>query len=88
MPKMDKESVREKFDELKSSYHDLSKSGKVSPELRVIIDGLILLMDIVISICDAGHGVKLGGESPLRAVLKRFVSLGKGTFARVCHEGS
>ncbi len=47
---MDKESVREKFDELKSSYHDLSKSGKVSPELRVIIDGLILLMDIVISI--------------------------------------
>ena len=50
MPKMDKESVREKFDELKSSYNDLSKSGKVSPELRLIIDGLILLMDIVISI--------------------------------------
>ena len=26
----------------------------------------------------AGHGAELGGESPLRAELRRFVSLGKG----------
>jgi transposase len=36
----------------------------------------------------AGHGAKLGGESPLRAELRRFVSLGKGVHREVESEGS
>ena len=36
----------------------------------------------------AGHGVELGGESPLRAELRRFVSLGKGVHREVGSEGS
>jgi len=52
------------------------------------IAGVLGDREFIGKVCDAGHGVKLGGESPLRAVLKRFVSLGKGTFARMCHEGS
>ena len=47
---MDKESVRKSFEELRSKYNNLSKKGKVSSELRVIIDGLILLMGVVIAI--------------------------------------
>jgi len=31
----------------------------------------------------AGHGAKLGGESPLRSDLRRFVSLGKGVHREV-----
>ncbi len=38
--------------------------------------------------CDAEHGIKLGGESPLRADSKRSVSLGKGNLVRDCHGGS
>ena len=41
-----------------------------------------------IQLCDAGHGAKLGGESPLWADLKRSTSLGKGTPVKECHEGS
>jgi K+-transporting ATPase ATPase A chain len=36
----------------------------------------------------AGHGAKLGGASPLRAELRRFVSLGKGVHREVESEGS
>ena len=38
--------------------------------------------------CVARHGVKLGGASPLRAELRRFVSLGKGVHREVESEGS
>jgi len=36
----------------------------------------------------AGHDVKLGGASPLRAELRRSVSLGKGVHREVESEGS
>ena len=32
----------------------------------------------------AGHGVKLGGESPLWGVLKRSISLGKCITVKCC----
>jgi Ser/Thr protein kinase RdoA (MazF antagonist) len=40
-----------------------------------------------LSMC-AGHDVKLGGASPLRAELRRSVSLGKGVHREVESEGS
>jgi hypothetical protein len=36
----------------------------------------------------AGHGAKLGGESPLQAELRRSVSLSKGVHREVESEGS
>ena len=36
----------------------------------------------------AGHGVELGGESPLWAELNRSISLGKGVYREVESEGS
>ena len=50
MALMDKQSVREQFDCLKSNYNELSKAGKVSPESRVIFNGLIMLMEVILSI--------------------------------------
>jgi hypothetical protein len=44
-------------------------------------------IELILEMC-AGHGAKLGGESPLRAELRRFVSLGKGVHREVESEGS
>ncbi len=50
MATMDKQSVRDEFDHLKSDFNALSKGKKVSPELRVIVNGLIILMEVILSI--------------------------------------
>lgn len=50
MASMDKSSVREEFYSLKSDFSKLSKGKKVSPELKVIVTGLIMLMEVVLAI--------------------------------------
>jgi transposase len=50
MSVMDKQSVREEFDRLKSNFHDYAKANKISPEIETIVSGLILLMDVILSI--------------------------------------
>ena len=47
---MDKSSVREEFDRLKADFKALNKAKKVSTELRVVVNGLILLMEVILSI--------------------------------------
>jgi transposase len=47
---MDKQSVREEFDQLRSDFKTLSKTKKVSPELKVIVNGLIMLMEVILAI--------------------------------------
>ena len=47
---MEKQSVREEFDRLKSDFIVLKKSKKVSVEISVIFNGLIMLMEIILSI--------------------------------------
>lgn len=50
MATLDKQSVREEFDRLKSDFKALSKGKHVSTELRVIVNGLIMLMEVILSI--------------------------------------
>ncbi len=50
MAVMDKKSVREEFDRLKSDFSNLSNGQKVSPEITTIVSGLIILMEIILSI--------------------------------------
>jgi len=50
MAAMDKQSVREEFDRLKSDFKALSNTKKVSPELKVIVNGLIMLMEVILAI--------------------------------------
>ena len=50
MAVMDKQSVRKEFDRLKSDFNALSKTKKVSTELKIIVNGLILLMEVILAI--------------------------------------
>ena len=47
---MDKQSVREEFERLKSDFNTLNKAKKVSPELCVIVNGLIMLLGVILAI--------------------------------------
>lgn len=47
---MDKQSVRDEFDRLRSDFKTLSKTKKVPPELKVIVSGLIMLMEVILAI--------------------------------------
>jgi len=50
MPIMDKQSVRKEFDRLKSDFSDLTKRNTVSPDLRIVVNGLIMLMEVILAI--------------------------------------
>lgn len=50
MATMDKQSVRDEFEQLKSDFNALNKTEKVSPEVRVIVNGLIMLMGVILAI--------------------------------------
>lgn len=47
---MDKHSVREEFDKLKSQFNALNEANKVSDETQVVVHGLIMIMEVVLSI--------------------------------------
>ena len=48
MPSINKESVREQFDKFKTEFAALKKSGKVPSETRILIKGLLMLMEIIL----------------------------------------
>lgn len=50
MPTMDKQSVRKEFDRLKSDFSTLTKTKKVSPEIQTIVNGLIILVEVILAI--------------------------------------
>jgi transposase len=50
MSTMNKESVREEFNRLKSDFTTIQKNKKISAEVGVIVNGLIMLMEIILSI--------------------------------------
>ncbi len=50
MATMNKSSVREEFDRIKSDFNALSKAKKVTPEINVIVKGLLILMEVMLAI--------------------------------------
>ncbi len=50
MASIDKQSVRSKFDEIKSNFQEQVDSGKVNPEVSAMFNALIMLFEIVLSI--------------------------------------
>ena len=50
MAVMDKQSVRKEFDRLKSDFNALSKTKKVSSELKIIVNGMIMLIEVILAI--------------------------------------
>jgi hypothetical protein len=50
MPTINKQSVREEFDRLKSEFEKLSKNKKMSPEAVTLFSGLMMLLNLMFSI--------------------------------------
>lgn len=50
MAVMDKKSVRDEFDRLKSDFSKLSSGKKVAPEIKTLVNGLFILMEVILSI--------------------------------------
>ena len=50
MASIDKQSVREEFNKIKSQLEDLEKRKKVSSELSVLVGALIMLMELMLAI--------------------------------------
>jgi len=50
MATIDKQSVREEFDKIKSSFQEQVDAGKVSSEVATLVNTLIMLFNIVLSI--------------------------------------
>ena len=50
MATIDKQSVRNEFDKIKSSFQQLVDSGKVTAETKAVVDALFLLVTIILSI--------------------------------------
>ena len=50
MGTVNKHSVRDEFDHLKSTFKQLTSENKVSPECKLLLDGFIVLFELILSI--------------------------------------
>eukprot|EP01008_Symbiontida_sp_HLA12_P002017 NODE_32_length_1833_cov_10.850292_g30_i0.p1 GENE.NODE_32_length_1833_cov_10.850292_g30_i0~~NODE_32_length_1833_cov_10.850292_g30_i0.p1 ORF type:complete len:486 (+),score=87.80 NODE_32_length_1833_cov_10.850292_g30_i0:329-1786(+) len=50
MATMDKTSVRQEVDRLKQELEQLCSAGKVSPEIRALINSLLVVMELILSV--------------------------------------
>lgn len=50
MPSINKQSLREEFDQLKGKFKDLSDKGKVTPEVDTLFHAMIMLFELLIAI--------------------------------------
>ena len=50
MASMDKQSVRNEFDKLKSQFGELQEQNKVSSDIKALVGALFLLMELMLAI--------------------------------------
>ena len=50
MPSVNKQSLREEFNQLKGKFEDLSNEGKITPEAIVLFQSMIMLFELLIAI--------------------------------------
>jgi transposase len=50
MSTIDKTSVRKEVDRLKNEFEQLCSEGKVSPEIRILMNSLLVVVDLILSI--------------------------------------
>ncbi|MBU0946421.1 MAG: hypothetical protein KKE53_18495, partial [Proteobacteria bacterium] len=50
MATVDKISVREEIDRLKQEFEQLCSSGKVSSEIRVVMNSLLVVVELILSV--------------------------------------
>jgi hypothetical protein len=50
MPSVNKQSLREEFDQLKVKFEDLSNEGKITPESSALFKAMIMLFELLIAV--------------------------------------
>ena len=50
MPSVNKQSLREEFDQLKVRFEDLSNQGKITPESSSLFQAMIMLFELLIAV--------------------------------------
>ena len=50
MPSVNKQSLRQEFDQLKAKFDGLSNDGKISPEARALFQAMIMLFELLIAV--------------------------------------
>ena len=50
MVKIDKQSLREQVDKVKEKFNTLLSNGKVNPELELLFDSMLMIVDMLIAI--------------------------------------
>jgi len=50
MPSVNKQSLREEFDQLKVRFEDLSNQGKITPESSALFQAMIMLFELLIAV--------------------------------------
>ena len=50
MPSVNKQSLRQEFDQLKVNFDSLSNDGKISPEARALFQAMIMLFELLIAV--------------------------------------
>jgi hypothetical protein len=50
MPSVNKQSLRQEFEQLKVNFDSLSNDGKISPEARALFQAMIMLFELLIAV--------------------------------------
>jgi len=50
MPSVNKQSLRQEFDQLRMRFDNLSTEGKISPEASALIQAMIMLFELLIAV--------------------------------------
>lgn len=50
MPSVNKQSLRQEFDQLKNQYEHLSNEGKITPEVGTLLQAMIMLFELLIAV--------------------------------------
>ena len=50
MPSVNKQSLREEFDQIKVRFEDLSNEGKITPESSALFQAMIMLFELLIAV--------------------------------------
>ena len=89
MPNVNQASLREEFATLKGQFEQLSAAGKVSEELRTLVQALLLLLELLMAVFMEKHTPKSSRNSglpPSQTGKDAQTTSQPGSRAKVCEQ--
>jgi hypothetical protein len=50
MPSVNRQSVREEFEQIKVRFRNLSNEGKISPEITALFQSMVMMFELLIAV--------------------------------------